>query len=65
MYDVANFITTVPVNPERSGEYMSGESQNLEFFRYERNRTFLAESIRDRLSPAEELTGNSGQSRRE
>jgi hypothetical protein len=51
MYDVAPFIKPVPMDTERSGEFFGGESQRLEFFRYERSRTFVAEIIREKMSP--------------
>ena len=56
MYDVAQFVNPVQMNPERSGEYLQGESQSLEFFRYARNQTFAAELIREKLSPDVEIT---------
>lgn len=50
MYDVAEFTKPVPFNPERSGEYLQGEAQNLEFFRHARNMTYVAELIREKQS---------------
>ena len=50
MYDVANFTKPVPFDPERSGEYLHGEGQSLEFFRHERNHSFVAELVREDLS---------------
>jgi len=49
MYDVQPFIKAALMNPERSGEYAGGESQNLEFFRRDRNASFVAEKIRETL----------------
>lgn len=46
MYDVAQFVKPTKVNPERSGEYIGGETQDKEFFRYERNHSFVSECIR-------------------
>ena len=57
MYDVAQFIKPVPMNTERSGEFFGcEESQSLEFFRYERSRTFLAELIREKSARSCHLT---------
>ena len=50
MYDVAEFVKPVPYNPERNGECMQGEAQSLEYFRYARNQSFMAELIRERFS---------------
>ena len=60
MYDVAQFVNPVQMNPERSGEYLQGESQSLEFFRYARNQTFAAELIREKLSPNAVVSGAVG-----
>lgn len=49
MYDVAEFITPVPYNPERNGECLQGEAQSLEYFRYARTRTAVADLIRAAL----------------
>ena len=40
----------MPYNHERNGECMQGEAQSLEYFRYARNQSFVAESIRERLN---------------
>lgn len=50
MYDVAEFVKPVPYNPERNVECMQGEAQSLEYFRYARNQSFVAELIRERFS---------------
>lgn len=50
MYDVVNFVKPVPYNPERSGEYIGVETQDMEFFRYARNQSLVAELVRERLN---------------
>lgn len=49
MYDVADFIKPVPYNPERNGECLQGEAQSLEYFRYARTRSAVADLIRAAL----------------
>ena len=55
MYDVAEFVKPVPYNPERNGECMQGEAQSLEYFRYARNQSFMAELIRERFSTPNDI----------
>lgn len=50
MYDVADFVKPVPYNPERNNELLQCETQSLEYFRYARNQTVVAELIREHFN---------------
>lgn len=49
MYDVQKFIQPVPKQYERTPDYMDAEISN-QYFRYERNNSFVAELIRERFN---------------
>lgn len=49
MYDVQKFIQPVPKQYERTPDYMDTEIAN-QYFRYERNNSFVAELIREKFN---------------